>query len=307
MQRAACCVPRLMHVALLLGGHAACSLVQPRRHLLQLSPSNHEWSSSLLPRQEGRKAHEQLGSMLPDQPASQHGPAAARQSAVLLPQGVAAGKQPEEWLDAAQHPAGLQCQRLATGQQQEQRPPTAMQTPWLMPSLAAATGPQHGEWARAARQPASLQSQRLASGQQQEWAAACPAPWAAAACSPPVEPTFVQRDAHGGSKAAVWQRPASAQSGAILARGSAAGHLTAAVRERPASAQPGAQDPEDELAAVEALLLRFHRLAAEAAELAQHPGQPAQARRHQVQAALAALRPQVQAAAGYLLHLNMTT
>ena len=294
-----------MHAALPLGGHAARPLMQPRRHPLQLSPSNQEWGSSLLPGQEGRTAHEQLGSMLPDRPATQPGPAAARRSAVQLPQGVAAGKQPEERLDAAQQPAGLQCRRLATGQQQEQWPSTATQPPWLMPS-AAATGPQHEEWATAARQPASLQSQCLASGQLQEWAAACLGPRGAAPCSPPVQPTFVQRDAQGGPRAAVWQRPASAQSGAILARGDAHTHLTVAAGERPASAWSGANQPEDELGAVEALLLRFRGLAAEAAGLAQHPDQPAQARRLQLQAALAALRPQVQAAAGYLLHLNMT-
>ena len=175
-----------------------------------------------------------------------------------------------------------------------------------MTPLAAAAGSQHEEWAAAARQPASLQSQRLASGQQQEWAAACLAPQAAAACSPPVQPTFVQRDAHGGSTAAVWQRPASAQSGATMAQSDAHAHLTAAAWEHPASAQSGAERPEDELGAVEALLLRFRALAAEAAGLAQHPGQPAQARRLQVQAALAAMRPQVQAAAGHLLQLNMS-
>ena len=305
MQRAACYVQHAMHVALLLGGHGAGPLLQPRRHPLQLSPSREEWSSSLLPGQEGRKGYEQLGSMLPHRPAMQHGPAAARQSAVLLPQGVPAGKQPEEWLGAAQQPAGLQCHRLATGQPQEQWPSTATQ-PLRMTPLAAATGPQHEEWAAAARQPASLQSQRLASGQQQEWAAACLAPQAAAACSPPVQPTFVQRDAHGSFKASVWQRPASAQSGATMAQSDAHAHLAAAAWEHPASAQSGAR-AEDELGAVEALLLRFRALAAEAAGLAQHPGQPAQARRLQVQAALAAMRPQVQAAAGHLLQLNMST
>lgn len=298
MQRAACCVQQAIHVALLLGSHAAWPLMQPRRHPLQLSPSNREWSSSLLPRQEGRTACEQLGGMFPDQPAAQHGTAAARQYAVLLPQGVAAGK----WLDAAQQPAGLQCQRLATVQQHEQRPSAARQTPGLMP-LAVASGPQHEEWATTTQQPAGLQSQRLASGQQQEWAAACLAPRAAAACSPPVQPTFVQRDAHGGSQAAVWQRPASAQSGASCAQNNALGHLTAPVLERPASVRSGANQPEDKLGAVEALLLRFSALTAEAAGLAERPGQHAQARRLQVQAALAALRPQVQAAAGYLQHL----